>query len=440
MNKSISSLLLLLGLAVSAVVAWLLFGREKAAPPPAQRPGFVLPVTLGTVSAGDLAPHAELTGSVVAIARSNIGFEIAARVATIDVEEGQLVEQGALLATVDSRDAAAALARAKATVELAQKQLELVLSGEREETKRRLEAELAVRVAEAELARKEAERGAELVRSNVVSQSSLDALDAARATAEARVKSADETLAQARAGSRAEDVAVQRAQLELRKAELAVAQREVEKCEIRAPFPAAIVRRVASVGDSLAAGAPVLEIVDRSRREIAIEIPSGIAARLGQKPRMHVSLEELRGFELETTLDAFIPVADEQSRVFRGLARLEPDEDKAGVLKPGMFVRVKLDLEPLRNVRIVPSDAVRVVGAGTLVVRAKAGQGEDGKPNLSAEFVPVRVLGAQSGSSAVEALAGELVAGESIVVSGNDMAFPGAPLLPRSAPAAEPKP
>ncbi|MCY3000260.1 MAG: HlyD family efflux transporter periplasmic adaptor subunit [Planctomycetota bacterium] len=440
MNKSISSLLLLLGLAVSAVVAWLLFGREKPAAPPAQRPGFVLPVTLGSVRTGDLAPHAELTGSVVATTRSNIGFEVAARVATIDVEEGQLVEQGALLATVDARDAAAALARAKATVELAQRQLELVLSGERDETKRRLEAELAVRMAEAELARKEAERGAELVRSNVVSQSSLDALAAARATAEARVKSAEETLAQARAGSRAEDVAVQRAQLELRKAELAVAQREVEKCEIRAPFPAAIVRRIASVGDSLAAGSPVLEIVDRSRREIAIEIPSGIAARVGPKPRMRVSIVELRDFELETQLDAFIPVADEQSRVFRGLARLEPAEDKAGVLKPGMFVRVRLELEPLRGVRIVPSDAVRVVGAGTLVVRAKAGKGEDGNPNLTAEFVPVRVLGAQSGESAVEALAGELAAGDSIVVSGSDMAFPGAPLLPRSLPAAESKP
>ncbi|NUP97994.1 MAG: biotin/lipoyl-binding protein, partial [Planctomycetaceae bacterium] len=223
MNKSISSLLFLLGLAVAAVVAWLLFGREKPSAPPSQRPGFVLPVTLGEVRKGTLAPHAELTGSVVATTRSNIGFEIAARVATIDVEEGEIVEQGALLATVDSRDAAAALVRAKATVELAQRQLELVLSGERDETKRRLEAELSVRQAEAELARKEAERGAELVRSNVVSQSSLDALEAARTTAEARVKSAEETLAQARAGSRPEDIAVQRAQLELRRAELAVA-------------------------------------------------------------------------------------------------------------------------------------------------------------------------------------------------------------------------
>ncbi|NUP96547.1 MAG: HlyD family efflux transporter periplasmic adaptor subunit, partial [Planctomycetaceae bacterium] len=201
-----------------------------------------------------------------------------------------------------------------------------------------------------------------------------------------------------------------------------------------------IVRRIASVGDSLAAGSPVLEIVDRSRREIAVEIPAGVAARLGQKPRMHVSLEELRGFGLETQLDAFVPVADEQSRVFRGLARLEPEEDRDGVLKPGMFVRVKLDLEPLRDVLIVPSDAVRIVGAGTLVVRAKAGQGEDGKPSLTAEFVPVRVLGAQSGESAVEPLAGELTDGESLVVSGNDMAFPGAPLLPRSPSAAEPKP
>ena len=440
MSKRTSTILFLLGLAALAAVLWRLYAGGEPAATPQGRPPFVLPVSLAEVRRGELRPQAELTGSVISSARSKIGFEVASRVATIDVEEGAEVEAGTLLATLDSRDAAASLARASAAEALAVRELERVLSGERAEVKRRLAAELAVREAEAELAQKEAQRGEELVRSLTISESALDALRAARDTAQLRVKAAREALGQAEAGSREEDIAVQRAQVELRKAEVLLARREVEKCELRAPFPAAIVRRIASVGDSLPAGAPVLEIVDRSRREVEVELPSSIAAKLGNAPRLRVSVEEPRGFELETALDAFVPVADEQSRVFRGVARLDASEDPARVLKPGMFVRIRIDLAPLPDARLVPSDALRVIGAGTVLVRAKSAAAEGGAPTLTAEFVPVRVLGSHGGQSAVEPLEGTLEAGERVVVNGAAMAFPGAPLLPREAASGAAKP
>ena len=431
MSARTSTILVLLGLAALAAVVWKLRSGDEGAGAPQGRPPFVLPVTLAEVRVGELRPAVELTGSVLPEARSRLGFERAGRVATIEVLEGAAVEAGALLASLDARDAEASLARARAAQVLAERELERVLSGERAEVKRRLEAELAVREAEAELARRELERGEELVRTQVISESALDALRAERTTADSRVQAAREALGQAQAGSRAEDIAVQRAQVELARAEVALAQRELDKCELRAPFPAAVVRRLAAVGDSLASGAPVLEIVDRSRRQVEIEIPASAAARLGASPRLRLTLDEVRDFALETPLDAFVPVADEQSRVFRGVARLDASEDTAGVLKPGMFVRARLELAVLPGVLLVPSDALRVMGQSTLLVRAKSGVGADGAPSLSAEFVPVRVLGAVGGESAVEALEGSLAAGERVVASGAAMAFPGAPLLPR---------
>lgn len=432
MSARTSTILFLLGLAALAAVLWKLRSGDEGGGAPRGRPPFVLPVTLAEVRAGELRPAVELTGSVVSGSRSRIGFERAGRVTAIAALEGAAVEAGDLLATLDARDAQAELARATAAQALAERELERVLSGERDEVKRRLAAELAVREAEADLARRELERGEELVRTQVISESALDALRAERTTADSRVQASREALGQAQAGSRAEDIAVQRAQLELRRADVALAQRELDKCELRAPFPAAVVRRLASVGDSLAPGVPVLELVDRSRREVELEIPASAAARLGGAPRVRLALDEVREFQLETALDAFVPVADEQSRVFRGVVRLEAGEDVAGVLKPGMFVRARLELAPLPGVLLVPSDAVRVMGQGTVLVRAKSVPGEGGAPSLSAEFVPVRVLGAMGGESAVEALEGGLAAGERVVASGAGMAFPGAPLLPRA--------
>ena len=440
MSARTSAILFLLGLAALAAVLWTLSSDDEGDVGPAGRPPFILPVALADVRRGELRPTIELTGSVISGARSRIGFERAGRVVMLVALEGAAVEAGDVLASLDARDAEAALVRASAAQTLAERELERVLAGERDEVKRRLQAELAVREAEADLARRDAERGEELVRTQVVSESTLDALRAARTTADSRVQAAREALAQAQAGSRAEDIAVQRAQVELRRAEVALAQRELDKCELRAPFPAFVVRRLAAMGDSLAAGAPVLELVDRSRREVEVEIPASAAARLGAQPRLRLRLDEVREFELETALDAFVPVADELSRVFRGVARLDATEDTAGRLKPGMFVRARLELASLSDVLLVPSDALRVMGQGTVVVRAKAGAGPDGAPSLAAEFVPVRVLGAVGGESAIEALDASLAAGERVVTNGAAMAFPGAPLLPRGEPAGAKQP
>jgi hypothetical protein len=47
------------------------------------------------------------------------------------------------------------------------------------------------------------------------------------------------------------------------------------------------------------------------------------------------------------------------------------------------------------------------------------------------EWVAVRVLAADGNRSVVEGISRELVAGEHVIVTGVDLAFPGVPLLPR---------
>lgn len=435
MSNAISNALLLLGLATMAVVGWFLFGREKPPAPEAQRPPFMVAVTLGEARRGELAPEAALTGEVASGARTRIGFEVAGRITEIAVEAGARVEAGSVLARLDRRDAEVALARAQAAEGLATRELERWLAGTRVEERKRLAAELAARRAEAELARKQVERGRELVKAAVMSNNDYDALVSQDEAAVARVAAAEQVLAEAEAGARQEEIAVQRAEVALRRAEVEIARRALEKCELVAPFPAAVVERIASVGDSVVAGTAVLEIVDRSRRELQVELPSSIAARVPADARVVIGIEDDASFRLETRLDTLVPVADQQSRAFRGIARLAVDEDRDERLKPGMFVRVRLTLAPLHDAILVPQDAVRVLPQGSVVVRAKAGEAPAGAPAgaaaLTAEWVPVRVVASHAGESAIESLAAPLAAGDKLVLIGADMAFPGAPLLPR---------
>ncbi len=426
---------LVAGALALGAVAWRLNSGASPAPSAGGRPPFVLSVTLAPLERGELRPRASLTGVVRSSQRSRMGFEVAGRIVELGVQEGDEVAQGAVLARLDERDAQAGLVRARAQLERASRELERVLAGEREEDRRRLAADLEAREAEAELARRDSERARGLAAGDVISAGELDAFEAAHAASAARVRAAREALAAAQAGARVEEVAVARAEVELRHSELAVAERELEKTRLAAPFAGVVVQRPAALGDSVAAGAPVLELVDFARREIEIDVPGYVAAALRSGAVARATLDEHPGQVLELTLRTIVPLADDSSRHFRALAPLDAAQDSERRFAPGMFARVELELEPLRDAWIAPADAVRITPQGPIVVRARPGGAPDmtGAPTSTAEFVAVKPLASADGKTALAPLNGSFAAGDELVVIGVDMAFPGAALAARNA-------
>ncbi len=422
-------------LALGAVV-WRLRSESAPAQSGGGRPPFVLSVTLAPLERGELQPRATLTGVVRSNQRARMGFEVSGRIVELGVQEGDDVAQGAVLARLDERDAQAGLARARAQLERATRELERTLAGEREEDKRRLAADVEAREAEAELARRDVERARGLVAENVISTGEFDRFDAAHTAAMARVRAAREALAAAQAGARVEEIAVARAEVDLRRSELAVAERELEKTRVVAPFAGVVVSRPAALGDSVAAGELVLELVDFTRRELEIDVPGYVAASLRAGALARVRLDEHPGAQLELAVRTLVPLADDASRHFRALAPLAADQDLERRFAPGMFARVELELEPLRDAWIAPADAVRITPQGPIVVRARPGGPPDmsGAPTSTAEFVAVKQLASANGKTALEALDGSFAAGDSLVVIGVDMAFPGAALAARNAP------
>jgi len=434
MSRTASILTLVVGLvALALALRWVTAERAPAGPPPG-RPPYVLPVTLGEVARGTLAPRATLTGSVRSLERAQFGFRLPGRLAELTALAGDRVAAGALLARLEDDDQRVQLARSRAALELARRELELAEAGERTEDVLRLEAELEQRRAEAELADSEVARNAELLGTSVIAQSTYDVLVAGAKAARARVAAAEQTLARARSGRRPEELAIARAQVTLRQSEVEIAENELAKTELYAPFEAHVLTKSASLGETVAAGNPIYELIDLARREVEFEVPSTIAVRLRAGGTAELRLDEAPDFGLTVTLDVIVAAADEQSRNFRALARLDAADDPAGQLKPGHFVRADIALEPLSDVLLVPEDALRVVDAGTIVVRAATGESAGA---LAAQWVPVRVLGTQGGMAAVAALEGELAAGERVVLTGVDLAFPGVALLAVDVGAAE---
>ncbi len=399
---------------------------------------FVLPVTLTHVERGTMQPSAALSGSVRGARRAVLAFETAGLVERLEVNEAQSVEGGTLLAQLSSGDERYELRAAQAALKLAGRELELLEAGAREEEKRRMLAVLDAARAEADLAQLEVKRGEELLRERILSEAEIDVLRMQYLAADKRRTAAQEAHAQVEAGTRIEDLAIAHARVDEARARVATAEHNLEKTRLIAPWSGAIVKRLVSVGGFVSSGEGVFELVDVENLEVHLEIPGRYAPRLADGGRVRLSVPGDESRAIETQLDATIQAADEEARSFRAIVRLSREEGRRARLQPGLFCNAEIFFEPLKDVLCVASDALMASDRGLYLVRARETPSEDGRPSMVAEFVPVRILAESNAKCAIEPLGLSLASGDAVCLVGADNAFPGAPLLPRGEPGAEP--
>ncbi|MEE4144537.1 MAG: efflux RND transporter periplasmic adaptor subunit [Halieaceae bacterium] len=167
-------------------------------------------------------------GLVTAGRKATLGFEIPGQIAALDLREGDPVEQGQMLARLDTD---ALQARRKATA-----------------------AELAQARTELELARLKSGRQKELSATGAVSK---EAFDDTRLRAQALAS-----------------------QVEAVEARLASIDIELEKSRLLAPYDGVIADRHVYQGAVVSAGTPVVRLVELTNQEARIGVPADMAGRL----------------------------------------------------------------------------------------------------------------------------------------------------------------
>ncbi len=180
----------------------------------------------------------------------------------------------------------------------------------------------------------------------------------------------------------------------------------IDRAVIRAPFPGHVVERLRQLGEFVAAGAEVVRLMDTGNVEVVARAPVAEAGHLavGQLVTVHGAAKQA-----ESSIRAIVPVGDERSRLLEVRVALT---DSGWPI--GSAVRVELPAVQASAAIIVPRDAVIVRADGAHVFRV-------GKGDI-AERVAVR-LG--NGDSKRVAVAGNLVAGDRVVVRGGERLRPG---------------
>jgi RND family efflux transporter MFP subunit len=213
-------------------------------------------VPIVTAAQGTVAVRVVGPGTVQARVPVTLAARITATVRQLDADVGDAVKRGQTLAALDERDLAARRG---------------VVGGQRvavERNVRAAQAAVAKAQAELELARSRQRRDAELLRTGFVSQSVLDASDAALRAAEANLDNA-------RAAAAAREAEAQALAHELRYADTVLSF-----TRIVAPMDGVIIARLAEVGATVVPGTPIFRMVDPATLWIAMRVDESVVGRV----------------------------------------------------------------------------------------------------------------------------------------------------------------
>ena len=202
-----------------------------------------------------------LSGNIEAH-ESLVSFKVQGRIVELPVEEGQQVQQGALLARLEDADFKQHVRIDQATVGVRQSDLALTLAGTRQQEVKA--SEQSVVDAEADLNEKKLDndRAQRLFAKDEISAQDRDLAATSLKRAQAVFQAAKLRYNESQEGSRKEDIAIARANLNQAGASLGLSQVNLSYTILRAPSAGVISVRQAELGEIVSPGSPVVTLSD----------------------------------------------------------------------------------------------------------------------------------------------------------------------------------
>lgn len=231
-------------------------------------------------------------GRVEAMTESvDVSAEITGRLEQVYVDEGDRVNAGQVIATIDPSDARAKLASAEAQLSIAKADLDRLLNGARVEERREADAQRKQAEAAFMQTENERQRRADLFREGFLSQEELERADRDMKLARARLDELTERASVVSASAREDEKARATAAVALAESQVAQSRSMLAKTEIRAPQAGTILRRYRKTGEVVAPEAGtnlIYTMADTSRLRVRVDVDETDVARLAVGQRVEV--------------------------------------------------------------------------------------------------------------------------------------------------------
>jgi RND family efflux transporter MFP subunit len=354
---------------------------------------------------------------------SQVGSAVDGRVVEFKVNLGDRVQKGDELAQLLTRQLEIELAGAQAELNNRKAALAEAKRGRAEEIDQ-AQARLAGKLAARDFAVSRLDRYKKATNKQVYTQEQVEEIYSAAVQADKSYVEAKIALELLEKGAREEVLQQWQAKAAVQEQEIERIKDQLDKHTIRAPFDGYIVAEHTENGQWLQRGDLVATVAELDQIDIEIQVLENYIphVRVGDEVRLEISSlpnENFVGHIAEIVLQA-----DLRTRNFP--VRVRVDNKITGglpLIKAGMFARATLAVGRTANAMLVPKDSVVLGGPTPVVFVAEpSAAAPQGAKKAKVRPVPVQLGTAWEGYLQVT---GELQAGQSVVVQGNERLMPG---------------
>ena len=372
-------------------------GEEPKGKAPAPSEVRVTPAVARTV-----ARKVSATGTLAADDQVVLGTKVAGRLAEISVDLGTRVQRGQVIGTLDQSDFKLRVDQAQAALQQARVRLGLAPTGGDE----RIDPEQTAIVRQARAVLDEArltrDRSVKLIEQGLIARAQLDSAEASLQVAEGRYQDA------------LEEVRNRQAIIAQRRSELDLARQQLTDTVILSPLDGAVSLKQASVGEYLAAGAPIATLVRVHPLRLRMPVPEreGAGVRVGHAVTLTVEGDPTvyRGRVVRLS-----PIVQEQNRTL--LVEAEVPNER-GFLRPGSFARAEIMTEVSQPVLTVPASAIIVFAGVEKVLVVRDGRTAEVRVTTGRRLgEDVEIVEGLKRGEAVVARPGNLVGGQPVTVT-----------------------
>jgi HlyD family secretion protein len=272
-----------------------------------------------------------------------------ARIEQVLVNRGDRVEQGSILAELEKEDAKLELMQAEARLAETRSQYANMSKGLRRDEIAAMEATLAAAKAQLREAQLAFNRARNLHGQRIASKASYDQAEAARATAEARVRELAERLEVARTGARPDELAAQQQKIREATAVVEAARWRLQQRRVTAPSNGEVSDVLLNPGEIAGPSSPILSFLPDRAIKLTLFASEVERANLAPGARLAITCDGCPA-ELTATVSYVArepeftpPVIYSADRRQKLMYRIEALPDEANtVLQPGLIVDARI--------------------------------------------------------------------------------------------------
>lgn len=246
---------------------------------------FLIFASMALSGCKDKVPENEINASgTIEATDVTVSSKIAGQIRNILVDEGSIIKKDDILVVLDHELLDIQLRQAAAGVDIAQAQLDLLISGARKEDITLAQDQVESAKITLDQATADKERFIKLYETNTITLKQLEDVTTKYDIAFNQYKSAEENLNKIKNITRKEDIESAKANVQKNKVSMELIQQNIDDCTIKSPVTGIVSKKFSETGEYVTPGSSILKIADLKTVNLYIYItePELGKVKLGQ--------------------------------------------------------------------------------------------------------------------------------------------------------------